>query len=170
MIRFWKGLKRISCGLNRSIILFTTTRNCVLLFSVALVDNFVYGHIKLFSSASGWLTNCSLVLLRKSTTPNSTGTRYVKQNKRCWYIYCSATISQRENAFHSTRLNNETEPESDFLCCSLLAGKSGEFHPSHSEVWPLSQWHLWSQWPVWEWEHDPGPEHTAVSRWHGKSF
>lgn len=54
-----------------------------------------------------------------------------------------------------------------FLLLSA-AGKPWEFHQSYPGLWPKAQWHLWGQWPVWKWEHDSSPDHTACTGQHGE--
>lgn len=55
------------------------------------------------------------------------------------------------------------------LCLSFsAAGEPWELHQSYIGLWPKAQWHLWGQWPVWKWEHDSSPDHTAGSCQHGE--
>lgn len=51
-----------------------------------------------------------------------------------------------------------------------IAGEPGQLHQSHSCIWPEAKWHIWSEWSVWEREHDAGPDNTACPGWHGETF
>lgn len=48
------------------------------------------------------------------------------------------------------------------------AGKPWKFHQSYPGLWSKAQWHLWGQWPIWKWEHDSSPDHTACTGQHGE--
>lgn len=48
------------------------------------------------------------------------------------------------------------------------AGEPWEFHQSYPGLWPKAQWHIWGQRPVWKWEHDSSPDHTACTGEHGE--
>lgn len=52
----------------------------------------------------------------------------------------------------------------------LSAGEPDKLHQSHHSVWPEASWHLRSQRPVWERQHDAGPDNAARTRQHGESY
>lgn len=55
-----------------------------------------------------------------------------------------------------------------FFFLPSAAGKPWEFHQSYPGLWSKAQWHLWGKWPIWKWEHDSSPDHTACTGQHGE--